>query len=121
MNIYKPKGAIVPFLAAVATDPHGVWTATEAAQVMQIQVRKVSATLKYAVGHGVLYRSEMQGRVVYRGVPFDASAAKTLVTPKPRRVQRQIGAWAPRADEIRIPQVVPGWLPPKMVCVREGV
>lgn len=116
---YQPKGTILPFLAAVSDDPYRVFSVPDAARIMDIPTRAVTATLAYAIKNGVIYRGKDSGGcVLYRGSPFSGQApvAKPASAAKPRKLSAS--GWPTTADDIRVPRVVPGWTPPKMVCAR---
>ena len=121
MTTYQPKGHVVPFIEAIKADPHRVWSSSEAAEVMKIQVRRVSATVKYPIAAGLIHKGCVWGAVAYSGMPFATSEQATPGGAKhAKRRKREPVVWTPDPDDLRIPRVVPGWVPPKMVCAREG-
>lgn len=115
---YQARGVAAKFLLAVAADPTRIWTSAEACEVMGIAVRRLYATMAYPVHHQLVYQARRGGRLVLSGVPFEAEQMVAPVVKEytPRR-QTAVG-WLTTEDDPRVPKVVPGWTPPKMVCAR---
>jgi hypothetical protein len=113
---YEPKGAIVPFMEAVAANPKRVWTYPEAARVMGLEARRVSATVLHAVQCGYLYRGGKRGSTVLSGTPFAPEYDKPVQSR--RKVPLCEGEWPTTMDDPRVPKVVQGWTPPKMTPPR---
>jgi hypothetical protein len=114
---YRPKGKIIPLLQAMAREPDRVWSIPEAARVMSTSTKSVMATCGYALKAGIMYRTVRLGMVVLSSRPFDPC---TMKEPSARTLTLPASNWMTRDDDPRIPRVVPGWTPPKMVCVREA-
>lgn len=112
------KGKALPFIEAVAAEPHRIWSVPEAAKIMGCNVHGVCHVLTRALAQGLVFRGKREGVAVFRGTPFPAHEAER---PPPLRNRKpKTGAWTPDPDDLRIPKVVPGWAPPKMVCTRSG-
>lgn len=114
---YTPRGKIVPFIEAVKADPDRVWTIADIAKVMELHSRKVGGSLVYAERNGVVFRAKRDGRLVYSGKPFPDGEAPPEPKKKLARRKEDEG-WATQPDDMRIPRVVPGWVPPQMVAPR---
>jgi hypothetical protein len=123
MKEYVPRGLIVPFIEAVKKDPDRSFTVSETLRLVGVKSNKLGGSLTYALRNGVVFRAKIDGKVVYRGKPFDAAVAMNPPPKPPTTIARRLrgktqDAWTPDLDDIRIPKVVPGWVPPKMVCPR---
>lgn len=116
---YTPKGIVVPFIEAASAEPSRIWSYPEAAEVMGIIVKKVSATVATAVEAGLLFKGRRLGATVLSAKPFEN------IAPPPRNrhlhLVKMADSWMTTMDDPRVPKVVAGWVPPKMVCVRGAV
>jgi hypothetical protein len=115
---YEPRGKIVPLINLAKADPDRIIFTDEACRICGERSNKLGGSLTYALRAEVIFRGKINGKTAYRGRPFDAHA----MPPPPLPVKlgrRKGGEWQPDPDDLRIPKVVPGWTPPKMVCVRE--
>lgn len=52
--------------------------------------------------------------------PPQGTAPRKKVPRADRLIAKQVPRWEP-GEDIRVPKVVPGWAPPRMVCVRLAV
>lgn len=116
---YTPHGRMIPLLAAMEAEPDRTFTGAEAAQIMDCDVRTVTAYVFYAARAGrVFKRVEGKGnkrKLFLRATPFEAPAVPVhTMRAKPLR------DWITTDEDVRVPKVVPGWTPPKMVCTRLG-
>lgn len=119
MTPYTPRGKIIPLLKLMREDPMREWTAKDVVAVIGGKPQGASPMLEYAVKAEVIHRSKnADGLMVFRAQPYRASeqvpAEKRLRMPKVNIVN----GWATSCDDPRIPRVVPGWVPPRMACVR---
>jgi hypothetical protein len=109
---YTPKGIVVPFIEAANAEPHRIWSYPEAAEVMGIIVKKVSATVATAVEAGLLFKGRRLGATVLSAREFEN------VAPPPRNRHLHLikiaDHWTTTMDDPRVPKVVAGWVPPKM-------
>lgn len=124
-NDYQPKGRMVTMLAAMKADPERIWTTAECAKVMGCSANKVGTTLLYSLHHRVIYRDRPGRGVRYSLTPFPVEVPpppkqdrKGRGRGHPEKAPRPPALWTPEPGDIRIPRVVPGWVPPKMVCPR---
>lgn len=116
---YEPGGRMKLWLAAMRAEPERVWTPAEAAAVMGIPNKKVGGYAEYAILHGFIFQSKKGRGCLYALHRFEGFLPPPKGIPQGRRKARAVPKWEP-GDDIRIPKVVPGWTPPKMVCVRVG-
>jgi hypothetical protein len=114
---YCPRGAIVPLIEAVRAEPERIFTVADAVKVMGVRSNKVGGSLTYALRAEVIFRGKVKGQTVYKGTPF-APEVKMDPPPVQKKTVKVAAGWPTSADDPRIPQVVPGWKPPSMVCVR---
>lgn len=116
---YTPKGVVVPFIEAAKAEPHRIWSYPEAAELMGTIQKKVSATVATAVEAGLLFKGRRLGATVLSASPFENVPAP----PRNRHLHliKIADSWTTSMDDPRVPKVVAGWVPPKMVCVREAV
>jgi hypothetical protein len=118
MKEYNPtKGKIVPLLALMKEDPMREFSVAEAAEVMRCSTKSVSPLAAWACKSGVMFRRTVERRLFLRGSPYPEAEQKVMARKHPERVVIRDG-WATDPDDPRIGKVVPGWTPPKMVCVR---
>lgn len=119
MKDYEPGGKMKLWLAAMRAEPERIWTSEEAAKALKTSINHVHGYSDYAVAKGVIFRTKRRNRVVYGLQPFpDVEQTQPVPRLKKRAAK---GEWRPNPDDLRIPKVVPGWVPPKMVCVRQEV
>lgn len=117
--IYEPRGRMAIWLEHVKADPARVWTAAEAAEVMGMHSGKIGGTALYAIEAGVLFAMKKDRRIYFSGRPFRDGMPYNRQTRSEPEPPAPIPKWNPE-DDPRIPRVIPGWTPPKMVCVRLG-
>lgn len=117
MKQYTPRGKVTLLLQAMAEDPGRIWSIPEAAEIMECGRTGVLAMVKTALLDGAMYRGKRGGYAVLSPRPFRPTgmgqAERRPITPQ------AIPKWNPQEDA-RIPRVIPGWAPPRMVCVRTG-
>lgn len=117
---YTPRGYIVPLIQAAKADPQRIFTVSEAVKLMGVKSRKVGGSLTYALRAGMIFRGKVNGLTAYKGSPFaDGGMPPPPVPQKIARIKPASG-WETDPDDPRVPKVVPGWTPPKMVCVRQA-
>jgi hypothetical protein len=104
---YQPAGKILPLIAAIQAEPMREFLSSDAAEMMHCDIRAVSATVKPAADAGFLFLRVHLQKLRIRGTPYQEIK------------KEHVPEWTPVGD-IRIPQVVPGWFPPRMVAPREG-
>lgn len=119
MKAYEPSGMVRLLLEAVKDEPSRIFTVSEAAKVMGISSVRVYGSIAYAVRAGVLHRGTKGGVLVLSGSPL----AEELPLPKQQQDKnlhrKPVAAgWATDPSDPRIGKVIPGWVPPQMVCVR---
>lgn len=123
---------------------HGRCTATELAEKVGVTRRQMDKLLSSMVdrGHAKRYPNEARKNGTAYGVtptckvPQNTFLADVLLAARDRQPPRQspaltipkdrmkaavLPAWKADEGDLRIPKVVAGWTPPKMVCVRTGV
>jgi hypothetical protein len=123
MNNYHPKstGKLQPLLEAMRADPNPkrLWSPSECAEVMGIKPRHICSFTAYAVQHGVIYRTVI-GRTAYHSLePGEGCQPPVRAKNRGAKAPKCKGEYVQPLDDIRIPKVVPGWMPPKMVAPRE--
>ena len=116
---YKPKGKVVPLIQAMQDDPSRIWNVQEVSSCIGVSPRGVGAMLTYALHAGVIFRGVGEdGQMIFRGQPFAANVKPAeLPILKLNRVKGMTG-WPTDPDDPRIPKVVAGWAPPRMVPPR---
>lgn len=123
---YIPKGKAAPFLALIEKDQTREYTSREAAEIMECDHRAVGQFLEHPMRHGLVF-SRSNGRLrFWRGQPYrEGQVRGEPETPNETRVRigtlstvQPRAGWVTSADDVRYQKVVPGWTPPKMVCVR---
>lgn len=115
---YEPKGKVLQLLYAMEEEPGRVWSLPEAARVMETGANGVMALVAYALKAGAMYRGKVMNAVALSPKPFkeggmDPKPAFRAIAPLP-----PVGCWKQALDDPRIPRVVEGWTPPKMVPPR---
>lgn len=124
---YIPKGKAALMVAEVEKDLMREFTSREAAGIMDCDVRAVGMTMEAAQRHGLIFsRSDGRNRF-WRGQPYREGRVRYQPeSPNETRVRtgclntvQPRAGWTTRSeDDVRFQKVVPGWTPPKMVCVR---
>jgi hypothetical protein len=123
---YVPKGKAAVMVAEVEKDLTREFTSREASQIMQCDIRAVGASLEYATRNGLIFRRSNGKHCWWRGQPYrDSQVRGQPESPNETRVRigtlssvQPRAGWVTSADDVRYQKVVPGWTPPKMVCVR---
>jgi hypothetical protein len=110
---YTPTGVITPLMEAVKDEPTRLWNYQQAAEVMGITASRVSATTLKAVEAGLLFRGPRDGVTHLSGQPFKTSKGLKITNIRMR------DDWTTTMEDVRVPKVVAGWVPPRMVCVRQ--
>lgn len=128
MKPYTPKGKAALFVAEAEKDLMREYTSRQVSEVICCDVRAVSKMLEYAARNGLIF-SRSNGRNRYwRGHPYregqvrcqPESANQTHIRNGNLNCIQPRADWMTSRDDVRCQKVVPGWTPPKMVCVREG-
>ena len=123
MNEYEPRGLIVPFIKAVKAEPERIFTVAEAIRITGQRSNKLGGSLTYALRHRILYRGKRDGLTVYRGIPFpEGNIDPPEVKEKYVRRIRKAGSngWITTEEDVRVPKVVQGWVPPRMIAPRSA-
>lgn len=95
---YEPKGKVKTFIDAMTAQPEkSSWTANEVAAVMGIAQSSVSAYLDAPIRHQAIYRSMVDGRILYSLKPLPVVVID-VESPKPGSL--------------------PLWKPPQMMAPR---
>lgn len=116
---YIPTGRPLIMLERMALDPEYEFTTREAASIMKCDFRSVTGSLEPAVRAGLLFWRKVHNRVYLRGTPFPPGSSGTGAARRREPLIPLIQqGWATDPDDPRIGKVVPGWVPPKMVCAR---
>lgn len=118
---YIPKGRIVRLLDAMQAEPEREFDSREAALIMRCNYKAVSSATEYAIEAHLMYRAKRRGYrgLVFRGTPFPVERQEAPQRKHPERPVIRNG-WATDPNDPRIQKVVPGWVPPRMVCTRTG-
>lgn len=78
---YEPKGKVKTMLDEVARDPFRIWLSPEIGKVMSIHANTVTTHLDAALKNGCIHRRiSDQGRIEYRGAPFEVAAPNADLT-----------------------------------------
>jgi hypothetical protein len=101
-------------------EPARTWTSFELAALIKVRPNEVSAYTLNAIKNAVIFRGKRDGVVRFAATQFPEeerfTGKRVVVTQPPSPIPPM---WNPEGD-VRIPQVVPGWKPPRMVAPREG-
>lgn len=120
---YEPKGRAAVLLDEMRKDRARRWTYAEVAKLLDIQPKAVGATVQNSVRAGLIYAGYTEeARMALSVEPFPEHLRQK---PKPMgkvrdQARKPPKEWTPDPTDPRIMRVVPGWTPPKMVCVRLG-
>jgi hypothetical protein len=119
---YQPKGKVTLLIAAMHEQPHRIWSMTEAADAMDVNVRGVMAMVNYALRAEIMYAGLQDGNRVLALRPFMKGGLPPPDRHENAERKAKRGAkrepWQPDPGDVRIPRVVPGWKPPVMVAPR---
>lgn len=126
---YQPKGRVLLLLPLMRAEPNRVFKADEIARIIKCDSKAVGATMEHPIANGLVYRMKFKGdrAVYYKGSPFDGQEVKAPKVRKRSKAEyfvRIQDGWTTTMDDPRVPKVVAGWVPPKMVCTRfqqEGI
>jgi hypothetical protein len=125
---YIPTGKAALMIAEVDKDLTREFTSREASKIMDCDIRAVGASLEYATRNGLIFRRSDGRNCWWRGQPYRESQVRGQPESK-NETRVRIGTlgsvqprpgWVTSADDVRCQKVVPGWVPPKMVCVRQA-
>jgi hypothetical protein len=124
MNNYRPKptGKLQPLLEVMRADPDPkrLWSPAECAEIMGIKPTHICSFTAYAVQHGVIYRTVIRRTAYHSLEKVEGSQPPARAKNRGGRPPKCKGHYEQPLDDIRIPKVVPGWFPPKMVAPRAG-
>lgn len=123
---YAPKGKAALMVAEVEKDLMREFTSREASKIMDCDLRAVSVTLEYALRNGQIFTRSDGKKRYWRGQPYrEGQVRYQAETPNESRVRagylntvQPRAGWVTSEEDVRYQKVVPGWAPPKMVCVR---
>lgn len=118
---YIPHGTVVKLLAAMKAEPQREFSSHEAAKIMGCHLFSVTARIQPAVRERMMFRRSFgRGRpAILRGSPFPPGTAGAQACQRSR--EGEVGvSWITRQDDLRVPKVVPGWVPAPMRHVRGG-
>lgn len=123
---YEPKGKVAAFLRVVEADLSREFTSREVAQIVGCDPRAVTAMLDYTVKASLIFRRWVGKSAIWRGQPYnpdevrrEREAKEPRQARNPMKMAGQKGkGWQPEPGDPRIPRVVQGWTPPKMVPPR---
>jgi hypothetical protein len=118
-EIYEPRGACAVLLKVMQASPHRVWSVPEAAEIMDVSRKSVPSTVANALRAGLMFRGKTSSGSMAIGLkPFSDPVRVPEKTSKEISRAKPADGWLTTPDHPRIGKVVPGWVPPKMVCVR---
>jgi hypothetical protein len=119
---YEPRGGrVVVLLDRMYAEPKRIFTSKECAQIMGCANAAVSPTLLYAIKARRVFKRNTGKRCEYSATEMAGSVVLPPAkkrTKHPEKAQPLAVGWATSPDDPRIGRLVPGWMPPKMVCVR---
>lgn len=123
---YVPKGKAALFVAEAEKDLMREYSSREVSEVLGCDVRAVAKMLEYAARNGLIFSRSNGKNRYWRGHPYregqiryqPETANETNVRNGYLNCVQPRDGWVTSRDDVRYQKVVPGWTPPKMVCVR---
>lgn len=113
---YNPVGPMKRWYEAMKAEPDRIWTTKEISAVLEIAPKRVHGHVSFALSKGAIYRGKRGRWTLYALKDFPPDERHPRNETEDQR-RGALPVWEPEND-MRIPKVVAGWTPPKMVCAR---